>query len=254
MEKLFTENKVCCFVISDTTYISSIVVRLAAEKNIKVFQSNWDNIQKIDNLNQHAYSKYKFYKKDFEKLTDNQKKIALKKAEMNIKKNIMTDDHINSNFFFKNYRYFQNYFSWKLYSSKFTKKNTKKKILIAVHCFLDAPHVFGNDGNIFCDFYEWLEYLYKLSKKTNYDWYIKNHPTSLQKQTRFFNHFLKDKPEFELISSDVSHAQLIYEGISCVLTVHGTIGWEYAYNEIPVINASVNNPTLIITLIYMQKI
>ena len=27
-----------------------------------------------------------------------------------------------------------------------------------------------------------------------------------------------------------------------MLTVHGTIGWEYAYNEIPVINASVNNP------------
>ena len=69
MEKLFTENKVCCFVISDTTYISSIVVRLLAEKNIKVFQSNWDNIQKIDNLNQHAYSKYKFFeKKIFENL------------------------------------------------------------------------------------------------------------------------------------------------------------------------------------------
>ena len=242
-KNFFTENKVCCFVISDTTYISSIVVRLAAEKNIKVFQSNWDNIQKIDNLNQHAYSKYKFYKKDFEKLTDNQKKIALKKAEMNIKKNIMTDDHINSSFLLsKTTGISKTTFHGNFTAQNLLKKNTKKKILIAVHCFLDAPHVFGNHGNIFCDFYEWLEYLYKLSKKTNYDWYIKNHPTSSPKTNEILEHFLKDKPEFELISSDVSHAQLIYEGISCVLTVHGTIGWEYAYNEIPVINASVNNP------------
>ena len=68
----------------------------------------------------------------------------------------------------------------------------------------------------FCDFYE-LKYLYKLSKKTNYDWYIKNHPTSSPKTNEILEHFLKDKPEFELISSDVSHAQLIYEGIEICL-------------------------------------
>lgn len=81
-----------------------------------------------------------------------------------------------------------------------------------------------------------------MSKKTNYDWYIKNHPSSIQKTNDILNHFLKDKPEFKLIDSNVSHAQLINEGINCVLTVHGSIAWEYAYNEIPVINASVNNP------------
>jgi len=54
--------------------------------------------------------------------------------------------------------------------------------------------------------------------------------------------FLKDKPEFKLIPPETSHFQLIKEGINCVLTVHGTIGWEYAYFKIPVINASINNP------------
>ncbi len=242
-KNFFTENKVCCFVISDTTYISSIVIRIAAEKNIKIFQCNWDNIHKIDYSNLYAYAKYKFYKKDFEKLTDNQKKIALKKAEVSIKKNIMTDDDINSNVFFSNsLGISKTTFHKNFTTQNVLEKNTKKKILIANHCFLDAPHVYGYEGNIFCDHYEWLNYLYKLSKKTNYDWYIKNHPSSLPKSSHILNHFLKDKPEFKLIGPNVSHAQLINEGINCILTVHGTIGWEYAYNKIPVINASVNNP------------
>ncbi len=242
-KNFFTKNKVYCFVISDTTYISSIVIRIAAAKNIKIFQCNWDNIHKIDQLNLNAYGKYKFYKKDFEKLTDNQKKIALKKAEMNIKKNIMTDDDINSNVFFSNsLGIAKTTFHGDFTNKNVLKKNKKKKILIAIHCFLDAPHVYGHEGNIFCDHYEWLDYLYKLSKKTNYDWYIKNHPSSLPKSSHILNHFLKDKPEFKLIGPDVSNAQLIDEGINCLLTVHGTIAWEYAYNEIPVINASVNNP------------
>ena len=242
-KNFFAKNKVCCFIISDTTYISSIVIRLAVAKNIKIFQCNWDNIHKINNSNRYAYGKYKFYKKDFEKLTDNQKKNALKRAEMNIKKNIMTDDHINSSVLFsKTLGISKTTFHRDFTAENVLKKNPKKKILIAIHCFLDAPHAYGYEGNIFCDFYEWLEYLYKLSKSTNYDWYIKNHPTSSPKTNDILEHFLKDKPEFKLIGPDVSHTQLINEGINCILTVHGSIGWEYAYNQIPVINASVNNP------------
>ncbi len=242
-KNFFAENKVCCLIISDTVYISSIVTRIAVAKNIKIFQCNWDNIHKIDKFNLYAYAKYKFYKKDFEKFTENQKKIALKKAEINIKKNIMTDDHLESSVFFSNnLGISKSTFHRDFTTKNVLEKNTKKKILIPIHCFLDAPHPYGHDGNIFCDFYEWLEYLYKLSKKTNYDWYIKKHPSFLPKTNEILNHFLKDKPKFKLIEPNVSHAQLINEGINCVLTVHGTIGWEYAYNEIPVINASVNNP------------
>ena len=38
------------------------------------------------------------------------------------------------------------------------------------------------------------------------------------------------------------HKQILKERINFALTVYGTIGWEYAYKGIPVINASKNNP------------
>tara|TARA_A100001011_G_scaffold383697_1_gene455257 strand:- start:67 stop:588 length:522 start_codon:yes stop_codon:yes gene_type:complete len=55
-------------------------------------------------------------------------------------------------------------------------------------------------------------------------------------------YFLNKYKKFNLIESDISHKQLITEGINLVLTGFGTIGFEYAYFEIPVINASLNNP------------
>jgi hypothetical protein len=47
---------------------------------------------------------------------------------------------------------------------------------------------------------------------------------------------------FKILPSDISHYQIIDEGINFALTVHGTIGAEYAYLGIPVINAGLNNP------------
>ena len=45
-----------------------------------------------------------------------------------------------------------------------------------------------------------------------------------------------------MLPEDISHHQIISEGINFALTVHGTIGFEYAYFGVPVINASQNNP------------
>ena len=54
-------------------------------------------------------------------------------------------------------------------------KDSKVKVLVAAHCFTDSPHVFGD--NLFVDFYEWVDYLGRVSDKTNYSWYIKLHPS-----------------------------------------------------------------------------
>ena len=76
----------------------------------------------------------------------------------------------------------------------------------------------------------------------DYDWYIKFHPMDHEANKEVANHFLKKFKNFNLVNPDVSHEQLISEGIDLVLTAYGTIGMEYAYHEIPVINASLNNP------------
>ena len=57
------------------------------------------------------------------------------------------------------------------------KESSRIKVFIALHCFFDSPHSYG--CNLFPDFYEWLDFLGKISLETDYDWYMKTHPDYL---------------------------------------------------------------------------
>jgi hypothetical protein len=124
--------------------------------------------------------------------------------------------------------------------TKLLRESPRKKILIATHCFFDSPHSYGN--NVFPDFYEWLDFLGKLSEVTDYDWYIKTHPDYLPGTMEIIEGFIAKYPRFTLLPSDASHHQIIAEGIDVALTVYGTIAFEYAALGVPVINNSLNNP------------
>ncbi len=93
----------------------------------------------------------------------------------------------------------------------------------------------------------------KFSKKTNFEWYIKSHPDFKPETQKIINNFVTKYKNLKLLPSNTSHHQIIKEGISCVLTVHGTIAWEYAYFNIPVINASQNNPHIDFNFSYHPK-
>ena len=64
-------------------------------------------------------------------------------------------------------------------------RNSKIKILICTHDFMDSVHV--NGKNFFSDFYLWISYLGKLSneKYDKYEFYIKNHPYFGNKYERY---------------------------------------------------------------------
>lgn len=125
-------------------------------------------------------------------------------------------------------------------AERLLKESARLKILIATHCFFDSPHSFGN--NLFPDFYEWLDFLGKMSLETDYDWYIKTHPDYLPGTMEIIDSFIQKYPKFNLLPSDSSHHQIIAEGINVALTCYGTIGLEYAALGIPVVNASLHNP------------
>ena len=131
-------------------------------------------------------------------------------------------------------------FNLEYYKGKIIKKSSNIKILVAAHCFLDSPHIFGKF--FFPDFMQWLNFLSKISKKTNYDWYIKSHPNFNQLTYDFLKEFVRENKKFTLLPLNYGHKQIIKEKIDFALTVYGTIGWEYAYKGVPVINASKNNP------------
>lgn len=121
------------------------------------------------------------------------------------------------------------------------KKNffSKKKIniLVACHCFYDAPHAFGKF--FYDDFVDWLENLGKISEKTDYQWFLKKHPHSLNHKlaNKILGDFIIKYPKFKIIPEDIDNRSL-KNLIDIVLTVHGSVAWEMAYLNKPVILAS----------------
>jgi len=232
-EDYFKNNKINAVITSHSVYISAILLRLATKKNIPVYISSLTNIYRLSKRNLWAYNEYKRYPNIFSKLKNYQKKKAFflskKKLALRFSGKIGVDMYYSNKSAYTN-----------IYKQKLIKNSKKIKILIATHCFFDSPHSYGK--NIFPDFYEWIDYLGKISNKTDYDWYIKLHPDHHPLTMNVINHFLKKYNRFHLLPSDSSHHQIIKEGVDFVLTVYGSIGHEYPLFNIPVINASINNP------------
>jgi hypothetical protein len=121
------------------------------------------------------------------------------------------------------------------------KANKVVRILIAAHCFSDAPHSSGD--MLFSDFWCWLEFLSKRSKShPKYEWYIKEHPGFFESDKRIFKEFCEENPQITPISAAFSNPQLFTQGVNAVLTVHGTIAFEAASLGVLSINASLNCP------------
>ena len=214
-------------------YRQAVLLRLAVQLCIPVYQCNATHIYGLNRERLWAYDDFFEYPEQFHQLSPEERTKGLQTAQERLQRRFSGEVGVDMH-----------------YSSKsaYTRPGTgrvviespRTKILVATHCFFDAPHPYGI--NLFPDFYEWLYFLGGISEKTDYDWYIKTHPDFLPGNIPILEEFIKKYPRFNLIPSDTSHLQLIDEGINFGLTVLGTIGFEYAALGIPVINASLCNP------------
>ena len=224
-------------IISHHVYFMGFVSRIAIFKNIPVYSIGITNIQYLTKLNQSKHCAFKSYSEVFKKfdislqkklLIDAEKKLTNRfSGEKDIK--LLMDRHTDRDFYNKN-----------ISTKKILSKN-RFKVLISAHQFSDAVHVYGYKF-LFDDFYEWIDFLGKCIEKTDYDWYIKFHPSEHEKNYKHINYFSKKYPKFKILPNDVTNNQLIKEKIDIVLTVYGSVGHEYPLFGIPVINASNEGP------------
>jgi len=237
------KNTVTNIIGVHSCYSFGLLIRIGLNKGIPCYVVNTRDIFKLDKNIPTMFGDYILTKKIFNRLSPKIKKIGLnlakKKIEARFKGKLVNDLFLTNISAFK-----------KLDTSKnILKKNKKKKVLICTHDYFDAVHLHGK--HFFSDFHTWLEYLGELSEKKNleYDFYLKNHPNFGNRFDRYreitdhhLNDYLKKYKRINLIPNNTSHHQIISEGIDFVLTVHGTVAMEYAYFNIPVINATRNNP------------
>ena len=229
----FDKKNIKSLIVSHTVYFNALPLRLAISKNISCYQVTAQSIYYLNKKNIFAYRDYRNYESIFSKFKkfDQLKFVRLAQKRLNLRfKGIVGVDKPDSK---------KSAFD-KFLPQRIIKKSNKVKILIASHCFFDSPHSYGK--NLFCDFYEWINYLGLISEKSDYDWYIKTHPDFIPETLNIIKEFTSKYNKITLLPSNSSHHQIKKEGINFVLTVYGTVGTDYAALGIPVINASVNNP------------
>lgn len=228
-----SRNDVCAINVSHCVYNLAMPLRLAVHRNIPVFQTNLTHIYRISLRNLFAYNDFFHFPERFAALPEDIREAGIKLAEERIQRRFAGEVGVDMAYSTKSAY-------GKARHDKLLRESSKKKILIATHCFFDSPHSYGK--NTFPDFYEWLDFLGKMSKRTDYDWYMKTHPDFLPGTKEIIDNFVERYPKFTLLPSDASHMQIIAEGIDLALTSYGTIGFEYATLGVLVINASMNNP------------
>lgn len=246
-ENFFKNNNIKGLFVSHGVYEFGIVARIAIASKVPTYIGDMTRLHKLDKNHLNHFD-MKYYKKEFKLFSAEKRKKNLLIAKKFLNKRFSgeaTIENVVSNL--PNIRLFGN----PKFNTKVIRKSKNYKCLIAAHHFSDAPNAFGR--MLFNDFYEWVDFLGKLSIELNYDWYIKLHPDEYDANKNIVNCFLNKYPKFTLIKSIISHEQLISEGIDLVLTAYGTIGLEYAYFKIPVINASLNNPHISYDFNYHPK-
>ena len=238
-EEFFNNNKVIGISVCHSVYITGIPLRIAQSKKINCFAVSSFNCDLINLVNSISYKKklngtdvhFKYYKDIFFKFSKNKKN-----------SNLMTGKKILYDYISGKKRLF--YLKNKTYSSEkikySNKKNSKIKVVIFAHDFVDSPHVYGN--HFFPDFKVWFNFLNEIIKKTDYEWYIKLHPGDNNVTNKEILEFTKKNRKLKILKKNFPNNRLVNLGVSFGLTVFGTIASELAPFGIRVINASKNNP------------
>jgi hypothetical protein len=232
-EDYFNSHDVQAINVSHCCYNLAMPLRLAVDRNIPAYQASLTHLYRLNKSNYFAYSDFRYFPEIFSALPEAAKKAGIAEAQRRVGKRFAGEVGVDMAYSTKSaYGIMGKY--------KLLRETSQKKILIAAHCFFDSPHGYGI--NIFPDFYEWLDFLGKITEVTDYDWYIKTHPDYHPGTKEVIDSFITKYPKFTLLPANASHHQIIAEGINLALTVLGTIGFEYAALGIPVINCSMNNP------------
>lgn len=230
----FKKKNINGVIISHAVYTLAIPARIAMKYNIKVLIANHTTLYNLTKKNMLSFIEFKFFKKKFLELSNRIKKLGIEISKKRISKRFY--GKIGVDMWYSTISSFGKIKSKK----RVLESNKKLKILIAAHDLFDSPHVSGK--LLFSDFSEWLKFLGKISKDSEYDWYLKVHPYFIKESYDKIKKIIFKYPEIKIIDPKTSHHQLIKEGIDIVLTCMGTIGFEYALFNKTVINASINNP------------
>jgi len=236
----FKRHMVKAIIVSHGIYTwAGIITRVAVDAGIPAYLVQMNRVYRIDEAHGVLpYNGHVDYPAQFGKLSPDEQARARTMAKGRIAQRLKGERDVGKHHLLR-----LNYAATT--GSRVLPETGRLKVLVASHCFADGSHMYGM--SLLPDFYEWLQFLGTISERTNYDWYIKLHPDRNRWETAHVEAFAGRYPKFKILPEGTSHNQLVADGINCVLTVYGTIAFEYAAMGIPVVTASPWNPTMAYT-------
>ena len=221
--EILNPKKIKSVIVSHTTYLIGLFSIIAVYKKIPTYRVSDANSFYLTKKYPRSFSDFSIYPSIIKKIKYRKKKVLIDKS----KKRIL-------NYFLGN--------QFQLNKLKNKKKKNYKNltILISAHSFTDAVHPHGIK-NCFPDFFEWIDFLGKFSNKNDYRWLIKIHPQEYDFNLEKINYFIKKYPKLKLLEKNTKNINLV-KIVDAVLTVYGTVGREFPFFNIPVINASTCGP------------
>jgi len=236
-KEYFDTNTVTAIAVSHCVYLYALPLRVAIDREIPGYQVNEHTIYRITKARKWASTEFWDFRKLFRSHDDEKKIELLTSAKEMIEQRLNNTN--NSNLPLAPWN--DNVRSGSVVSHDriINDDNNIYKVLVAANCFYDSPS--GRGPNLFTDFYDWLVYLGNLSSRTNYEWFLKPHPDATDMDLEILTELANSYDRFQLVDKDVTVFQLCNEGIDCVLTMYGTVGFEAAVHGHLVVNASTSN-------------
>ncbi len=235
-------NNIKAIVGVHTSYAYGLILRIGIHKNIKTYAVSIRKINRLSKKMKYIAGEFFNFPEIFKKISLDVKAKGLESARQKLDKRFQGIAGVEADLISSEISSFS-----KVFMESKIEQNHKVKILISPHDFFDAVHSKGDI--LFPDFYEWMLFLGEMSNVTNYDWYIKNRPNFSGKFQKFqpytnytINNLLKKFKKIKRLPNNYSHNQIIKEKINFVFTCYGSVGTEYPLFNIPVVNASRNNP------------
>ncbi|WP_457563540.1 hypothetical protein [Caminibacter pacificus] len=231
----FTKNSVEAVFAGDVAYIySGIVARYAILTGKNVYSIVEKPGLLFHRMDESFYRRIPFwkYKEMFSELTESQKREGLIKGAEGL--NNRFDGKIDENMgYMRNSSFSSEECDQKIFFS-----SSSPKIVVMLPDFFDSPHIYR--FLLFPDFWEWIVYTLELAQKTSFEWYVKPHPNALPGNEKIVARLKKMFPKIVFLDPRISNRCLLKENVASVFTAYGSVGHEFPYYGIPVVNAGDN--------------
>lgn len=227
------------FFAGDIAYIySGILARYLAnkEKNVINFiESNGLQFNFLDKEYFFRRKKYWLYPQRFQSY-------SIKKQEHSI---LIAKDALHAklidgktNYVYMKQNTFSNDHNYTFDTTLETINNLPFKVLIPLHCFMDSPHIYR--WMVYPDFFEWITDTLRTLEKQGIQGIVKPHPNGFPENDAIVEKLKVMFPNHFFIDKTISNQIFIDMKVDIVLTVYGSVGYEFSYFNIPVICAGDN--------------